>query len=132
MKTYAEIKQEVDARSAEDWFYVLDNVEKCADREHTVVHLTFSSCWIFSTGQNCRWCMDPAPRAIRDQEVKEAPPVDVPILIREVRRVGYNIDQVLKIARAQDLVDVPQLRKALEENRALVKQITNVYAMAED
>ena len=71
-------------------------------------------------------------RAIRDQEVKEAPPVDVPILIREVRRVGYNIDQVLKIARAQDLVDVPQLRKALEENRALVKQITNIYAMAED
>ena len=71
-------------------------------------------------------------RAIRDQEVKEAPPVDVPILIREVRRVGYNIDQVLKIARAQDLVDVPQLRKALEENRALVKQITDIYAMAED
>ena len=71
-------------------------------------------------------------RAIREQEVKEAPPVDVPILIREVRRVGYNIDQVLKIARAQGLVDVPQLRKALEENRALVKKITNVYAMAED
>ena len=71
-------------------------------------------------------------RAIREQEVKEAPAVDVPILIREVRRVGYNIDQVLKIARAQGLVDVPQLRKALEENRALVKKITNVYAMAED
>ena len=71
-------------------------------------------------------------RAIREQVVKEAPPVDVPILIREVRRVGYNIDQVLKIARAQGLVDVPQLRKALEENRALVKKITNVYAMAEE
>ena len=71
-------------------------------------------------------------KVLNEVEVKEAPPVDVPILIREVRRVGYNIDQVLKIARAQDLVDVPQLRKALEENRALVKQITNVYAMAED
>ena len=71
-------------------------------------------------------------RAIREQEVKEAPPVDVPVLIREVRRVGYNIDQVLKIARAQGLVDVPQLRKALDENRALVKRITNVYAMAEE
>ena len=71
-------------------------------------------------------------RAIREQVVKEAPPVDVPVLIREVRRVGYNIDQVLKIARAQGLVDVPQLRKALEENRALVKKITNVYAMAEE
>ena len=72
MKTYAEIKQEVDARSAEDWFHVLDNVEKCADREHTVVHLPFSSCWIFTTGQDCRWCMDPAPRCIFDQETVEA------------------------------------------------------------
>ena len=71
-------------------------------------------------------------RAIREQVVKEAPPVDVPVLIREVRRVGYNIDQVLKIARAQGLVDVPQLRKALEENRALVNRITNVYAMVEE
>lgn len=71
-------------------------------------------------------------RAIREQEVKEAPPVDVPILIREVRKVGYNIDQLLKIANAQGLVDVPQLRKALEENRALVKQITKVYAMTGD
>ncbi len=68
MKTYAEIKQEVNARSAADWFYVLDNVEKCADREHTVVHLAFSSCWIFSTGKDCRWCMDPAPRSISDLE----------------------------------------------------------------
>lgn len=71
-------------------------------------------------------------RAVRDVEVKEAPPVDVPLLIREVRRVGYNINQVLKIANAQGLVDVPQLRKALEENRALVKKLTDVYAMAED
>ena len=71
-------------------------------------------------------------RAIREQVVKEALPVDVPVLIREVRRVGYNIDQVLKSARAQGLVDVPQLRKALEENRALVKRITNVYAMVEE
>ena len=71
-------------------------------------------------------------RAIREQVVKEALPVDVPVLIREVRRVGYNIDQVLKIARAQGLVDVPQLRKALEENRAVVKRITNVYAMVEE
>jgi len=71
-------------------------------------------------------------RAIREQEVKEAPPVDVPLLIREVRRVGYNIDQILMIARAQGLVDVPQLQKAMAENRALVKKITNEYAMTEE
>ena len=71
-------------------------------------------------------------RAIREQEVKEAPPVDVPLLIREVRRVGYNIDQILMIARAQGLVDVPQLQKAMAENRALVKKINNEYAMTEE
>lgn len=70
-------------------------------------------------------------RAIRDLEVKEAPAADVPNLLNEVRRVGYNINQLLKIANAQGLVDVPQLRKALDENRRVVKQITEAYAMPE-
>ena len=70
-------------------------------------------------------------RAIRDLEVKEAPAVDVPYLLNEVRRVGYNINQILKIANAQGLVDVPQLRKALEENRRVMKEITEAYAMPE-
>ena len=30
-------------------------------------------------------------------EIKEAPSADVPMLINEVRRVGYNIDQILRI-----------------------------------
>ena len=46
--------------------------------------------------------------AVRGIEVKEAPPADVPMLIREVRRVGYNIDQILKLANAKGLLDVPQ------------------------
>ena len=70
-------------------------------------------------------------RAIRYLEVKEAPAVDVPYLLNEVRRLGYNINQILKIANAQGLVDVPQLRKALEENRRVMKEITEAYAMPE-
>ena len=70
-------------------------------------------------------------RAIRDLEVKEAPAVDVPYLLNEARRLGYNINQILKIANAQGLVDVPQLRKALEENRRVMKEITEAYAMPE-
>ena len=69
MKSYAEIKEEVIANSARDWFYALDNMDKCADREHTVVHLAFSTCWLFTTGLDCRWSMDPAPRSIADLEV---------------------------------------------------------------
>ena len=66
-------------------------------------------------------------RAVSDLEVKEAPPADVPKLIFEVRRVGSNIDQILKTANAKGLLDVPQLRKALEENRAVEKLIVEAY-----
>ena len=60
-------------------------------------------------------------RAIREQEVKEAPPVDVPILIREVKRVGCNLDQLLRVANAQGLMDVPLLQKTLYPPDALVQ-----------
>lgn len=65
--------------------------------------------------------------ALNSCEVKEAPPADVPQLIMEVRRVGANINQILKIANAQGLLDVPQLRKALEDNRAVEKLIVDAY-----
>ena len=65
--------------------------------------------------------------AVAGQEVHEAPSVDVPILIREVRRVGSNIDQILKIANGKGLLEVPDLRKALEENRTVEKMIANAY-----
>ena len=71
-------------------------------------------------------------RAVRNLEVKEAPPADVPMLIREVRRVGYNIDQLLKIANTKGLLDVPQLRKALADNRAVEKLIVDAYTMQDD
>ena len=35
-------------------------------------------------------------------EVKEAPPAEYCELLREVRRIGYNINQLLKIANAMD------------------------------
>jgi hypothetical protein len=68
-------------------------------------------------------------RVLNGAEVKEAPPVDVPVLIREVRRAGCNIEQVLKLANAKGLLDVPQIRKALEENRAADRLIIEAYAM---
>lgn len=63
-------------------------------------------------------------------EVKEAPSADTIKLIYEVRRVGINIDQILKIANAKGLLDVPQLRKALESNRAVEKMIVEAYTTA--
>ena len=60
-------------------------------------------------------------------EVKEAPPADVPTLIREVRRVGCNIDQLLVIARAKNWMIAKDLEKALERSRAVEKLIMDTY-----
>ena len=65
---------------------------------------------------------------LNGSEVKEGPNADVAQLINQVRRVGYNIDQILKIANGQGLVDVPQLRKALEETHQAAQQIIKAYA----
>ena len=64
---------------------------------------------------------------LNGSEVKEAPHVDVPQLIREVRRVGSNINQILLIANARGLLDVPELRKALLELREVEKRIVSSY-----
>ncbi len=63
--------------------------------------------------------------------VKEAPPADVPVLLRDVRRVGYNIDQILKVANSQRLVDVPKLRKALDENHAASQAIIEAFTVTD-
>lgn len=64
---------------------------------------------------------------LKGAEVKEAPSADVLTLIREMRRVGYNIEQLLKIANAKGLLDVPQLQKALEQNREVERLIVDSY-----
>ena len=71
-------------------------------------------------------------RILNGSVVKENPPADVPMLIREVRQVGYNIDQLLKIARAKDWLVARDLEKALESNRAVEKLIASIYTTASD
>ena len=65
--------------------------------------------------------------AVAGQEIREAPNADLPRLIREVRRVGANIDQILKIANSKGLLEVPDLRKALEDNRNVERMILSAY-----
>ena len=71
-------------------------------------------------------------RVLNGTEVKEAPPTDVPVLIREVRRVGNTLNQIMKRANALGLMDVPQLRKALDENRVVEKLIVDAYTTSSD
>ena len=71
-------------------------------------------------------------RILNGAVVKEAPPAEVPLLIREVRRVGYNIDQLLMIARTKNWLIAKELEKALESNRAVEKLIVDTYTTPSD
>ena len=68
-------------------------------------------------------------KSVDDCEVKAAPPADLHKLIWEIRRVGNNIDQILMIANARGLLDVPQLRKAMADLRETEKLIADTYSV---
>ena len=59
--------------------------------------------------------------------VKEAPPADVPALLRAMRQAGYNLDQTLKKFNATSVPDMPQFRKGLEEIRTATKLVSDAY-----
>lgn len=64
---------------------------------------------------------------IRGAVIREAPPVDVPMLMQEVRRVGISLNQILRIANSVGLLEVPQLCEALERNREVEVRIVDAY-----
>jgi len=62
-----------------------------------------------------------------DQVIKEAPHADVPLLIREVKRVGNNINQLLFLANSKGFFDKAALTNALKELREVDKLIFDAY-----
>ena len=77
---------------------------------------------LFSREEFCR-------RALTDKEVKQALSADIPILIRDIRRAGYNVNQLLKIAESTHLIDAPQMRKALVQTYLAADAVVNAYVM---
>ena len=67
--------------------------------------------------------------ALAGKEIKDGPTADVPVLIQEVRRVGSNLNQILKRANSIGLLDVPQLRKDVAALRTVEKLIVDSYTM---
>lgn len=70
-------------------------------------------------------------RAVQGLDVKEAPSADVSRLITELNRVGYNLNQIAKVANAQKLVDVPLLRKTISEVQDALNTVTMAYALGD-
>ena len=67
-------------------------------------------------------------KIIAGSRVFEAPPVDFATLIREVNRVGSNIDQILRLAYTENLPDVPRLRQELDELDAIEDAMWKAFA----
>lgn len=66
-------------------------------------------------------------KIIRDTEVREAPTADVKELLRVMRRIGGNINQILHRANTVGFMDTVQLRKDLAELRQAQEVIVFAY-----
>ena len=73
-----------------------------------------------SREQFCRSILDGA-------EVREMPNIEYRQFIRELRRIGSNIDQILRIAYTKAPLQVPDLKKALTNLSELEDKIDAVY-----
>ena len=60
--------------------------------------------------------------AIAGKEIMEAPPVDLPMLIREVRRVGSNINQLTMLAH-MGKIQSPYLESAANLYSRLLTEV---------
>lgn len=56
---------------------------------------------------------------LNDSVVHEAPPAEFYELIRELRKTGSGINQLLKLANMRNLPEASRLKKALEDNHAV-------------
>lgn len=66
-------------------------------------------------------------KAVTGTDVREAPPVDVPQLIREIRRVGQNINQLLIIANNYGPGDTELLEATLSEVHTALDSVVSAY-----
>ena len=64
---------------------------------------------------------------IRGSKLIEAPPADYPMLIRELRAVGNNLNQTLVIAKANGILNVPDLQKEILDLREVEKKISSQF-----
>ena len=70
-------------------------------------------------------------RILNGATVKEAPSLEVTQVIMELRRIGYNINQIAQRCNGTGIVDVAQLRQCIGEIRAAITAIVDAYSEEE-
>lgn len=63
---------------------------------------------------------------LKGAKIRETPTIDVAAMIRELRRIGYSIDQALRDG-VKDPEDRDMLRQTFEEVRQTLRQIFVAY-----
>lgn len=62
-------------------------------------------------------------RTIAGKKIVELPPIEYNDFIFQLRRVGYNLNQLLKIANGENFLDEPKIKSCIEEIFLLEKEI---------
>lgn len=75
-------------------------------------------------------CSEYMRRLLLDREIHEAPPADYYKLITELRRVGSNINQLLKTAHTKGFIDTPLLRKTVEDYQSTERMLWSAFGEA--
>ena len=57
----------------------------------------------------------------------EAPPIEYKVLIRELRAIGNNINQLIVIARSNGILNVSSLKKHLDELDLIENKMHEVF-----
>ena len=66
------------------------------------------------------------------KNIKEAPPVDYTVLIREMRAVGNNLNQLARVANAKGWINEKELRAAILSLRELEKKIAAQFQLSKE
>lgn len=70
-------------------------------------------------------------KALNNIEIKEAPHPDYYKLIREVRRVGNNLNQLLALANSKGLIISGELRSVIEEYRKVLAMLWDTFSVGD-
>lgn len=62
-------------------------------------------------------------RTLAGKKIIEQPPLELHDMIFQLRRVGYNLNQLLRIANSEKFLDVPKTRTCIEEIFSLERAI---------
>ena len=74
-------------------------------------------------------CSEFVRRAVKNKEIKQAPPVEMLPLMRHIHRVGDNLNQLLKRVNSGDKLDLKQMRKILDQISQAADTIIKAYTM---